>query len=736
MKTKENKFLGILVMALALVALVAPAQAADWDSTRVYTGPVQTYDLAVGSKLKGASDDTVRIFTTQYHSPYQVLLFTDRSTALPMNWATDIIFTDTSGNIGVAIGDPDRNGQNELLFGRYDVPYRLRMSKWNGSAWITSAIATLPYPIWDIAVGDANNDGNDDDIIAATAAAVFRIRWNGASWDTTRILNSGLGTYGVAIGNFDAAYAGNEIVAVTMMSKAFRIRWTGAAWDTLTIYYNSSPSVYDVTVGDFDASNPGDEIALSSSHYSSSTHGAVIELYGSGTSWSSRDLYSPTDWGTFAEIAAGDFYAGNAGAEIAAISGSGDSNQVRLIYGSGTSWNNEKVMGTGGMYNYGVAIGNVNRYRPGDELAAGGNRNIWEVQESAVIANNMQTLSIDNPAAGCTLIGNSSITIRATVMNAATNTQSNVPVNLTISDGVSYTYTDAETTGTLVQGQTQQMIFAPDWTVPNSFASYTIKVKTALTGDEYPADDSLFITVTGVPSGYTTESFEGTFPPADWTLQSTGTYTAPWTKSLAHAHTGTYSARGYYSSSGYTNEWLITPRLDLSVKSGGILQFWKRFYAGSASYPDTLEILMSEDGGSTWPMQIALWTPDSTSDANFVLQTFSLFSSSNNVKIAFRYASNYGDVSFIDDVILPPIYVPPVKCGDVNDNGTVDLGDVVYFITYQYKNGPAPVPYQCVGDVTSNDVVDLGDVVYLITYQYKNGPAPDPDCCNPPWGCK
>ncbi len=380
MRTKKSNFLLIWAIVFALAALVIPAQAAVWDSTRVYTGTVQMYDLAVGSKLKGASDDTVRIFTTQYHSPYQVLLFTDRSTALPMNWVTDIIYTDTSGNIGAAIGDPDRDGQNELLFGRCDLPYRLRMSKWNGSAWITSLIATFSYPIYDIAVGDANNDGSDDDIIAATAYAVFRVRWNGTSWDTTRILTS-IGTYGVAIGNFDAAYAGNEIVAVTMMSKAFRIRWTGAAWDTLTIYYNSSPSVYDVTVGDFDASNPGDEIALSSSHYSTSTHGAVIELYGSGTSWRSRDLYSPSDWGTFAEIAAGDFYAGNAGAEIAAISGSGDSNQVRLIYGSGTSWHNEKIMGTGGMYNYGVAIGNVNRYRPGDELAVSGNRNVWEAEE-------------------------------------------------------------------------------------------------------------------------------------------------------------------------------------------------------------------------------------------------------------------------------------------------------------------------------------------------------------------
>jgi hypothetical protein len=76
----------------------------------------------------------------------------------------------------------------------------------------------------------------------------------------------------------------------------------------------------------------------------------------------------------------------------------------------------------------------------------------------------------------------------------------------------------------------------------------------------------------------------------------------------------------------------------------------------------------------------------------------------------------------------PPVITNTVHnhiflCGDVNGDGVVQLGDVVYLISYQYKNGPAPVPIQA-GDVNLNGVVDLGDVVYLITYQYKGGPPP------------
>jgi hypothetical protein len=77
--------------------------------------------------------------------------------------------------------------------------------------------------------------------------------------------------------------------------------------------------------------------------------------------------------------------------------------------------------------------------------------------------------------------------------------------------------------------------------------------------------------------------------------------------------------------------------------------------------------------------------------------------------------------------------IPPKPCGDVNCDGIVSLGDVVYLISYQYKGGPAPVPILCLGDVNNDDVVGLGDVVYLISFQYKGGPPPNPNCCNPPW---
>jgi hypothetical protein len=66
-----------------------------------------------------------------------------------------------------------------------------------------------------------------------------------------------------------------------------------------------------------------------------------------------------------------------------------------------------------------------------------------------------------------------------------------------------------------------------------------------------------------------------------------------------------------------------------------------------------------------------------------------------------------------------------IRRGDCNGSGGVELGDVVYLISYLYKSGPAPKHLQ-VGDVNCDEAVQLGDLVYLISYLFKSGPAP---CC-------
>jgi hypothetical protein len=67
-------------------------------------------------------------------------------------------------------------------------------------------------------------------------------------------------------------------------------------------------------------------------------------------------------------------------------------------------------------------------------------------------------------------------------------------------------------------------------------------------------------------------------------------------------------------------------------------------------------------------------------------------------------------------------------CGDCSGDELIDLADVVYLISYLYRQGPAPEP-ECMGDANCDALVDVGDVVLLVSYLFKFGPAPCAGCC-------
>lgn len=65
------------------------------------------------------------------------------------------------------------------------------------------------------------------------------------------------------------------------------------------------------------------------------------------------------------------------------------------------------------------------------------------------------------------------------------------------------------------------------------------------------------------------------------------------------------------------------------------------------------------------------------------------------------------------------------KCGDVNNNGVVNILDATYLIAYLFKGGAAP-PVLSLANANGNWPVNILDATFLIAYLYKGGP--DPQC--------
>jgi len=120
----------------------------------------------------------------------------------------------------------------------------------------------------------------------------------------------------------------------------------------------------------------------------------------------------------------------------------------------------------------------------------------------------------------------------------------------------------------------------------------------------------------------------------------------------------------------------------------------------------------------------SVWIPNTT-------DTSTTFTGEADHEYCF-YSIARDNVGHVEQKLVIPdacTRTPSYMCGDCTGDYVVDLGDVLYIISYLYKNGPPPQPLDA-GDVNLDQLVDLGDVLYLISYLYKGGPPP----CQSPVG--
>ena len=280
--------------------------------------------------------------------------------------------------------------------------------------------------------------------------------------------------------------------------------------------------------------------------------------------------------------------------------------------------------------------------------------------------NDMGVVSIEDPPAGSLIEGNSSLAVKVTVQNFGGNTQGpGVPVKLEITGPGGYNYTDSEaTTSSLDMGDTEQITFVPDWSVPNTAGTYTIKSWTELSGEQDPSNDTTTIKVKVYLEGSLYEGFEAeAFPPIGWKVYNFDGGDA-WERSTWHSHTGDASAYIHYDTPN--NDWLITPKLVCSASVPDTLEFWHR--AQSSAYTEVINVRLSTTSTDTTAFTTTLTTVlDSTTDWKRTKLSLDGYDGSC-VYIAFQCVSDDQLGWFLDDVygplILPPVILKAQVAGE------------------------------------------------------------------------
>jgi len=189
-----------------------------------------------------------------------------------------------------------------------------------------------------------------------------------------------------------------------------------------------------------------------------------------------------------------------------------------------------------------------------------------------------------------------------------------------------------------------------------------------------------------------------------------------------------------------TNNTKAKVRLDSSLTrsfSGTAVQGW-----------DIKKVTVSSNAGNPalFPMELTLGAVNFSSTNLFGPATYTLAHLNFIVKDTCTICINVGlgEIPLCLSTLSSGCYTPQfvrsccrvtsAECvaiaGDCDEDGAVDLGDLMFLSNFLFKRGPAPIPL-CRGDFNGDTKVNFTDVLYAINYFFKMGPAPKKSgaCC-------
>jgi len=198
----------------------------------------------------------------------------------------------------------------------------------------------------------------------------------------------------------------------------------------------------------------------------------------------------------------------------------------------------------------------------------------------------------------------------------------------------------------------------------------------------------------------------------------------------------------YYANS--TDAALVTPPFLLGP--GSTLRFWHWIdaeeYDGSSAYDGGVVMLGTGDGNWTqitplggYPhtffttgTPLTAGTPCYSGYQNWQQEEFDLSTYSGVVRLMFRFVSDPGvraEGWYIDDIEVQGTGCCVGDRGNIDggENENIDISDLVFFVNYMFKQGPAPTCFE-EADVDATGEHDISDLVYVVNHMFKQGPGP------------
>jgi hypothetical protein len=358
--------LSVILVLAGIPVLLPGASAEAWtknDMGQPYAGNAYygLYGVAVGDGDRDAQNE---VYVTSYddHSVYQYT-FTEAG------WVSTAIASGGTYVYRVLVGDGDDDGKSEVYATGYQYVYprygpMLEQVYYDSDGWHTEFITTLGYWTYNAALGDGNNDNRTEIYTADYYGHVYQ-NAKGTTWDSQDIGNTTPASdstyahlYGIWVGDGDND-GRNEVYSSSSIGNVDRFSFDGGAWKRTVVGKGEYNTLYGENYSAISAIEvgDGDNDGKNEVYGVSWTNASVYKFSwdSSAKKWNMATIASLGNWIYAYSISIGDAD-GDGKNEIYA----GTYKQVYKVWydGAAKEWRTVGV-GGGNHYMYDLAIGSA-----------------------------------------------------------------------------------------------------------------------------------------------------------------------------------------------------------------------------------------------------------------------------------------------------------------------------------------------------------------------------------------